>query len=112
LLAVLLGPFSACISITVALLVQALMFGDGGILSFGANCFNIAFVIPFLGYFIYKFIKDRVKTQKGEYAAIAIGSYFGINIAALCAAIEFGIQPLLFKDAAGHALYSPYSLSV
>jgi len=111
LLAVLLGPFSACISITVALLIQALLFGDGGILSFGANCFNMAFVLPFLGYFIYKFIKDRVKTKNGEYVGMALGSYIGINIAALCAAIEFGIQPLLFKNAAGQALYSPYFLS-
>jgi len=112
LLAILIGPFSACISITVALLIQALLFGDGGVLSFGANAFNMAFVLPFLGYFIYKFIKDRVHTQKGEYAGIIIGSYLGINIAALCAAIEFGLQPLLFKNAAGQALYSPYPLSV
>jgi len=112
LLAILLGPFSACISVTVALLIQALLFGDGGILAFGANCFNMAFVLPFLGYFIYKFIKDRVHSEKGENAAIVIGSYFGINIAALCAAIEFGIQPLLFKNAAGLPLYSPYPLSV
>ena len=33
-------------------------------------------------------------------------------MAALCAAIEFGIQPLLFKNAAGLPLYSPYPLSV
>ncbi|MBW7571457.1 cobalt transporter CbiM [Caproiciproducens faecalis] len=112
LLAILLGPFSACISVSVALLIQALFFGDGGILSFGANCFNMAFVLPFVGYFVYKFIKDRVRTEKGEFIGIAVGSYIGINAAALCAAIEFGIQPLLFKDAAGHALYSPYPLSV
>lgn len=46
------------------------------------------------------------------YFGIILGSYAGINVAALCAAIEFGIQPLLFKDAAGQALYCPYSLSV
>lgn len=112
LLAILLGPFSACISITVALLIQALLFGDGGILAFGANCFNMAFVLPFLGYFIYKFIKDRFNSKKGEYAGIILGSYIGINFAAFVAAIEFGIQPLLFKNAAGQPLYSPYPLSV
>lgn len=112
LLAILLGPFSACISVSVALLIQALLFGDGGILAFGANAFNMAFVLPFLGYYIYKFIKDRVQSPKGEYIGIAIGSYFGIVIAALCAAIEFGIQPLLYTNAAGQALYSPYPLSV
>ncbi|MGX8701716.1 cobalt transporter CbiM [Caproiciproducens sp.] len=112
LLAVLLGPFSACISVSVALLIQALFFGDGGILSFGANCFNMAFVLPFVGYFVYKLIRDRVRSEKGEYLGIVIGSYIGINAAALCAAIEFGIQPLLFRNAAGQALYSPYPLSV
>ncbi|BCN29352.1 cobalt transporter CbiM [Anaeromicropila herbilytica] len=112
LLAILLGPYAACISVTVALLIQALLFGDGGILAFGANCFNMAFVLPFFGYFIYKFIKDRVRTEKGEYVGIAIGSYMGINVAAFIAAIEFGLQPLLFKDATGQPLYCPYSLSV
>lgn len=112
LLAILLGPYAACISVTTALLVQALLFGDGGILAFGANCFNMAFVLPFLGYYIYKFIKDRAKTEKGETIGIVLGSYAGINFAALCAAIEFGIQPLLFKNAAGQPLYCPYPLSV
>jgi len=112
LLAILLGPWPACISVTIALLIQALLFGDGGILAFGANCFNMAFVAPFVGYFIYKFIKERVKSGKGEYIGIIAGSYIGINMAALCAAIEFGIQPLLFKNAAGLPLYSPYPLSV
>jgi cobalt/nickel transport system permease protein len=112
LIAILLGPYSACLSVTVALLLQALLFGDGGILSFGANVFNMAFVLPFTGYFIYKFIKERVKSEKGEYIGAAVGSYLGINIAAFCAAIEFGIQPLLFKNAAGQPLYCPYPLSV
>jgi len=112
LLAILIGPYAACISVTVALLIQALLFGDGGILAFGANCFNMAFVLPFLGYFVYKFVSGRAKTEKGEYAGIALGSYIGINIAALCAGIEFGMQPLLFKNAAGQPLYCPYPLSV
>ncbi len=112
LLAILLGPYAACISVSVALLIQALFFGDGGLLSFGANCFNMAFVLPFVGYFLYKFIKDHTEGKKGEYIGIIIGSYAGLNAAALCTAIEFGIQPLLFKNAAGQALYCPYPLSV
>jgi cobalt/nickel transport system permease protein len=112
LLAILLGPYSACISVSVALFIQALLFGDGGVLSFGANCFNMAFVLPFVGYYIYKLVKDRVKTQNGEYIGIALGAYFGLNVAAFCAAVEFGLQPLLFKSASGLSLYSPYPLSV
>lgn len=112
LLAILFGPQAATICITVALLVQALLFGDGGILSFGANCFNMAFVIPVSGYFIYKVIKNSLKTEKGSYIGAAIGSYIGINLAAFCAAVEFGIQPYLFKNASGVPMYCPYPLKI
>lgn len=112
LIAIIMGPYAACIAVSVALMIQALFFGDGGILAYGANCFNMAFLLPFVGYFVYKFIKDRVSGTKGEYIGAGVGSYFGINVAALCAGIEFGLQPLLFHSVAGQALYCPYSLSV
>ena len=116
LIALLLGPFAACISVSMALLLQALIFGDGGILAFGANCFNMAFVLPFVGYAVTRLIAPYFGTEnssgKRDLIAAAIGSYAGINAAALCAAIEFGIQPLLFTDAAGNALYCPYGLAV
>lgn len=112
LLAILLGPEAACISITIALLIQALLFGDGGVLAFGANCFNMAFVIPFAGYYIYRFLKGMIKSEKGEFIGSFMASYIAINAAALCAAIEFGIQPLLFKDTAGMPLYCPYPFSI
>jgi len=117
LIALLFGPNAACIAVSIALLLQAVMFGDGGILAFGANCFNMAFVLPYAGYAIYRLIiklfgGNERATTRHKLTAAAIGSYIGINVAALCAAIEFGIQPLLFHDAAGNALYCPYDLSV
>lgn len=112
LIALVLGPYAACIAVSVALLLQALLFGDGGILSFGANCFNMAFVLPFVGYYSAMLLRKMFKKKNGNLIAGGIGSYLGINAAALCAAIEFGIQPLLFKDAAGNALYCPYGLNI
>lgn len=112
LIAMLLGPNAACLSVSVALLIQALLFGDGGILAFGANCFNMAFVLPYLGYAVYQLVLKYTKTEKGNLFAAGLGAYVGLNAAALCAAIEFGIQPLLFSDASGQALYCPYPLSV
>lgn len=112
LIAMLLGPYAAVISITVALVIQALFFGDGGILALGANTFNMAFVMPFTGYYIYKIIKGKSENEKRNYIAAFIGSYAGINIAAFFAAIQFGIQPLLFKTASGVPIYCPYSLKV
>lgn len=112
LLALLLGPEAACISLTIALFIQAFLFGDGGILAFGANCFNIAFVLPVVGYYITKFFSGYLTSEKGRYISAAIGAYAGINAAAFCAAIEFGIQPYLFQDAAGQPLYCPYGFAV
>lgn len=112
LIAILLGPAAATISVSIVLLIQALFFGDGGILAFGANAFNMAFIMPFAGYYIYKFLKSKIKGEKGEYISAFIAGYLGLNLASFCASIEFGIQPLLFKDSLGHALYCPYSLSV
>lgn len=112
LIAILLGPEAACLSVAVTLTIQALLFGDGGILSLGANIFNIAFILPYVGYAVYSLIKNYSKSKAGEYIGAAVGSYIGINSAALMTAIEFGVQPYLFKDAAGQALYCPYGLNV
>ena len=100
LVAILLGPWAACIAITVALVIQALLFGDGGITAIGANCFNMAFVLPFVGYYAYRLISvgSQIGSNRRVIAA-GIGAYLGINVAALCAGIEFGLQPLI----------SPYS---
>lgn len=112
LIAILFGPWAAVLAVSIALAIQAVFFGDGGILALGANCLNMAFVLPFVGYTVYGFLKERILGERGEIIAAGVGSYVGLNAAALCAALEFGIQPLLFTDAAGNALYCPYPISV
>jgi len=107
--ALLLGPWAACVAVTSALVIQALLFGDGGVLAIGANIFNMACVLPLVGYAVYRLVS---RVSKNEYAGAAVGSYVGLNASALCAAIEFGVQPLLFHDAGGRALYCPYPLAV
>ena len=44
--------------------------------------------------------------------AAALAGYAAINASALFAAVEFGIQPMFFKDASGAPLYAPYPLSI
>jgi len=113
LVAILLGPWAACIAVTVALVVQALLFGDGGITAIGANCFNMAFVEVFVGYYLYKLISGSSQISSGRRViAAGIAGYVALNIAALSAAIMFGIQPILHKTASGQSLYCPYGLNV
>lgn len=113
LVAILLGPWAACIAITVALVIQALLFGDGGVTAIGANCFNMAFVMPFIGYYLYRLISYNcpVSSQRRIIAAGAAG-YLALNIAALFTGIEFGLQPLLHHTPQGVALYCPYGLNI
>lgn len=115
LLAVLLGPEAACLALSIALAIQALLFGDGGVLAFGANCFNMAFILPFGGRLVYDLLRKATRTvdgTKGDFICVALASYVGINLAALAAGVEFGIQPALFHTPEGQALYCPYPLSV
>jgi cobalt/nickel transport system permease protein len=111
--AILLGPWAACIAVTVALVVQAMLFGDGGITALGANCFNMAFVLPFAGYYIYRLVShDSSVNSKRRVISAGIAGYVGINVAALCAGTEFGLQPLFYHTASGQSLYCPYRLNI
>ena len=110
--AILLGPYSAVVAVTIALAIQALFFGDGGILAIGVNCFNMAFIMPFTAFYLFELIKKLFKSQRGEYIGAFLGGYVSVNVAALFAAIEFGLQPLFFKDLSGLPLYSPYGLAI
>ena len=107
LLSILIGPYAASLALTVALLLQALLFGDGGILALGANIFNMAIAMPFVGYAVYHFFRK----QNHETAGVLVGSYVGINVAAFLTAIELGIQPIIATQG-GEPLYNPYGLAV
>lgn len=111
LLAILLGPWAACLSVTLALVIQAFLFGDGGILCIGANAFNMAFLMPFLGYGAFLLCKKMFK-KHGDKIGAFVGGYFGILAAATACAIELGLQPLLFTNSAGNPLYCPYPLRI
>lgn len=113
LVAALLGPWAALIAVTVALVVQALLFGDGGVTTIAVNCFNMAFVLPFTGYYIYKLIsvKSGLSSMRRAVAA-GLAAYFGLVIAAFFTGIEFGIQPLLHHTKEGQSLYCPYGLNI
>jgi cobalt/nickel transport system permease protein len=111
--AIVLGPWASILALSIALLIQALFFGDGGITTLGANCFNMAIVGSLVAYFAYRLLAGRAAlTSSRRVVAAALAGYAAINASAFCAALEFGLQPLLFKDASGAPLYAPYPLSI
>jgi cobalt/nickel transport system permease protein len=111
--AIILGPEIATIAISIALIIQALFFGDGGILAVGANCFNMAVVLPYVSYAVYRAIGGKAPlTSKRRVVGAAIGGWVGLTMAAFFTAVEFGIQPFLYHTAEGAPLYAPYPLSI
>ncbi len=112
LIAIVLGPWAAVIAVSVALIIQALFFGDGGILAIFANSLNMAIILPFVGYAAYRLLAGRAPLLSTRRAVAAgIAAYIGITVAAVAVGIELGIQPIFFHDAAGKPLYSPYDLN-
>ena len=111
--AIVLGPWASILAISIALVIQAIFFGDGGITAIGANCFNMAVVGSLAAYAVYRILAGRtpVASSRRVFAAGAAG-YVAINLSALIAAIEFGVQPSLYHDASGAALYAPYPLRI
>jgi cobalt/nickel transport system permease protein len=111
--AVVIGPAGAIMSISIAIAIQALFFGDGGITTLGANCFNMAIVGSLVAYGTYRMIASGAAlSSRRRLVAAAIAGYLATNTAAFITGLEFGIQPLLFHDARGVPLYAPYTLSI
>lgn len=111
--AMVLGPWGSILAISIALLIQAIFFGDGGITAIGANCFNMAVIGSLAAYAIYRVIAGRSPVESPRRViAAAFAGYISVNLAALAAAVEFGIQPMFYRDASGAPLYAPYPLHI
>jgi cobalt/nickel transport system permease protein len=111
-IAILLGPWTAVIAVSVSLIIQALIFGDGGITAIGANCFNMAVVMPFVSYWVFTIARGKAAGGKRLTIAAFLSGYVGLSAAAAATGIEFGIQPLIAHGPDGRPLYAPYPLSV
>ncbi len=110
---VVLGPWASMLAVSIALLIQAVFFGDGGITTLGANCFNMAIVGSIVAHIVYRAVAGRSAiTSSRRVIAAGLAGYAAINVAALFAACELGIQPLFFKDTSGAPLYAPYALHI
>jgi cobalt/nickel transport system permease protein len=111
LIALLFGPWIAIVSVSVAIILQAFVFGDGGITAIGANCFNMAIVMPFIAYGVFKLINQHSVGPKRMGIAAFLAGYVSLCFAALMTAVEVGIQPIV-ASSNGIPLYAPYPLKV
>lgn len=85
--AVTLGPYAGSIVISLVLIVQCLIFQDGGLTALGANIFNMAAAGTFAAYYFYALLRNTV-LRKHMLAAVFISSWLSVILAATLCALE------------------------
>jgi cobalt/nickel transport system permease protein len=109
--AILLGPFNAVLVMAVVLVIQALVFFDGGITPLGANVFNMGVVGGFVGWSVYTVMQRLL--PKGKPALIGAGgvaAWLSVFCAAGAAALELGLSGTVPLDKALVAMLGVHSL--
>lgn len=114
LLAALLGPYPALITLASVLLIQALFFADGGLLALGCNIFNMGVIPCLLVYpLIYRsMLKNKITPKRITIAAI-VSAIVGLQLGAFSVVLETlasGISELPFT--AFVALMQPIHLAI
>lgn len=89
LLAILLGPYAGFLTMASILLIQALIFGDGGLLAFGSNVFNLGFYTCFIAYpFIYKWFTRKGITPKRVLWGTMLSAVIGLQLGSFSVVLE------------------------
>lgn len=89
LLAIILGPYAGFLTMASVLFIQALFFGDGGLLAYGCNVFNLGFVTCFIAYpYIYKRFICKGITSRRIFIASILSAVIGLQLGALSVVIE------------------------
>lgn len=86
---VLLGPAAAVVAMTAVLLLQGLMFADGGITALGANVLNLALIAPLVAYGVYVAVRRAAGDDlRGTLLAAGFAAWCSTLAAALACAAQ------------------------
>lgn len=107
LLAVAFGGWMAFLAVSLVLVMQALLFGDGGITALPINALAMGLVGAFAARAAWRLLGRRWET-----VALFLAGWLSITLPAVLVALALGIQPLIAHDAAGAPLFFPFGLAV
>ncbi|MEY3973115.1 MAG: hypothetical protein RJA71_427 [Actinomycetota bacterium] len=89
---VLVGPYAATLALTIVLLLQALLFADGGLSALGLSVFNMSIVAVWVSYAIFVGLKKILpKTKSSVTAAAAIAALLSVPAAAASFVMQYAI---------------------
>ena len=107
---VLLGPSAAVIVMSCVLIIQALIFADGGVLALGANVFNMALVAPVAAYFVYRLMRRVLKDRRGQLVAASAAAWCSVVVASVACAGELALSGTVAWNLALPAMAGIHSL--
>lgn len=114
LLSIMLGPYAGFLSMISVLVIQSLIFADGGILALGCNIWNMAFYACFIGYlFIYRPLTRRKMNNRTIIFASVLGSVISLQLGAFSVTLQTlisGITSLSFGQFV--AMMQPIHLAI
>ncbi len=88
--AVLLGPSMGAVVLAVVVIVQALVFADGGLTALGINVLNMGIVTAFGGYAVFVALRKVLPASgSGVVGATALASGFSVVLAAMAFSIQW-----------------------
>jgi cobalt/nickel transport system permease protein len=91
--AILLGPWTGLLVMTCVLLVQAIVFQDGGITALGANVLNMGIISVFVGYYVYRLVSELLKGKRlAEPVGGFVSGWTSIVVAAVACAVELALS--------------------
>jgi cobalt/nickel transport system permease protein len=102
-LGIILGPYAGCISMTIILVLQCLLFGDGGITALGANVLNMGIVGVFVPALLLLAF-NKVAKGKGLFAWVFVSAFVGDVFSAIFAGAELGFSVPTFQYGLGIAV--------
>jgi cobalt/nickel transport system permease protein len=90
---ILLGPWAATLVLTCVIVIQALIFQDGGLLVLGANIFNMAIVGVSVAYMVFRAIRSLTRDRSwGLFVGGFLAAWSSVEVSALGTALELSLS--------------------
>jgi cobalt/nickel transport system permease protein len=98
--AILVGPWTGALAVSVVVIIQALMFADGGLSALGLNVVNIAFVTVLVAWPVFRLLARALPRKRGAWIAAAFtAAFLSVPASALAFSLEYAIG--------GNATFAP-----
>jgi cobalt/nickel transport system permease protein len=90
--AILVGPYAGALAVSVVILVQGLLFADGGLSAIGLNIINMGIVTAVVGWFVFRLIVRIAGTSRPAVLTAAfVAGLVSVPVSALAFVLEYAI---------------------